>query len=60
MEKVKPGYEIVDCGAIQCPAWFAEALIVLIELEARDQGLKAGADANKNADAWLQRYAPRT
>ena len=52
------GNEIVNLGAIQVPAWFAEALMILIELEARDQGLKAGKDADKNADAWLAKYAP--
>jgi len=50
--------EIVDCGAIRCPEWFAEALLVLIELEAEKQGLKAGKDAHKNAEAWLDKYAP--
>ena len=54
----KPGREIVDCGAIRCPLWFAEALMVLIELEAHDRKLKAGRDARKNAEEWLRKYAP--
>ena len=49
--------ELVDCGAIRCPVWFAEGLMVLIELEARDQGLKAGKDADKNADEWLKKWS---
>ena len=49
-------YETVHCGAIRCPIWFAEALMVLIELEARDQGLNAGREAVENALRWLEKY----
>jgi hypothetical protein len=55
----KLGDGLVDVGAFRCPEWFAEALMVLIELEARDQGLRGGKDANKNADAWLAKYAAK-
>jgi hypothetical protein len=52
------GEQIVDVGAFRCPEWFAEAMLVMIELAARDKGLKAGKDADKNTDAWLSKYAP--
>jgi hypothetical protein len=52
-ERRNPMNRIVDVGAFQCPAWFAEGLMALIALEAASQCKCSKEKADKEATDWL-------
>ena len=45
--------EIVDVGAFRCPKWYAEGMMLLIELEAIKQKKLVIPDIDTRCNDWL-------